>query len=94
MSLLIGCGRRPLIPAIVLSLLILPSAAAIADAGKAPHTPIVQELVTLLGPRPPLREALEGAIRNAGLAGLDSTESLLAYLDDRVTAFPSQPVFH
>lgn len=91
MSLLIGCGRRLLIPAIVLSLLVLPSAAAIAAAGKAPHTPIVLELVTLLGASPPLREALEGAIQNAGLAGLDSTESLLAYLDDLVTAAPTQP---
>src|SRR5215470_9553921 len=90
MSLLVVCRRRLLVPAIVLSLSVLPSAATIAAAGKAPHTPVVQELVTLLEVRPPVREALEGAIRNAGLAGLDSTESLLAHLDDLVTAVPTE----
>ena len=90
MSLLVVCRRRLLVPAIVLSLSVLPGAATIAAAGKAPHTPVVQELVTLLEVRPPVREALEGAIRNAGLAGLDSTESLLAHLDDLVTAVPTE----
>ena len=91
MSLLVGCRRRLLVPAIVLSLSALPNASAIAAAEKARHTPVVEELVTLLGARPPVREALEGAIRNAGLAGLDSTESFLAYVDDLVTAAPPQP---
>jgi phosphatidylserine decarboxylase len=90
MSLLVGCRRRLLASAIVLSLSVLPNAAAIAAAGKARHTPVVEDLVTLLGARPPVREALEGAIRSAGLAGLESTESLLAYLDDLVTAVPTQ----
>src|SRR5215471_2075896 len=89
MSLLVVCRRRLLVPAIVLSLSVLPSAAAIA-AGQVRHTPVVEELVTLLEARPPVREALEGAIRNAGLAGLDSTESLLAHLDDLVTAVPTE----
>jgi phosphatidylserine decarboxylase precursor len=90
MSLFVVCQRRLLVPAIVLSLAVLPSAAAIAAAGKAGHTPVVEELVTLLERRPPVREALEGAIRNARLAGLDSTESLLAHLDDLVTAVPTE----
>lgn len=91
MSLLVGRRRRLLASAIVLSLSVLPNAAAIAAERKARHTPVVEELVTLLGARPPLREALEGAIRNAGLAGLDTTELLLAYLDDLVTSVPTQP---
>ena len=90
MSLLVVCRRRLLVPAIVLSLSVLPGATAIAAAEKARHTPVVEELVTLLEARPPVREALEGAIRNAGLAGLDSTESLLAQLDDLVTAVPTE----
>jgi len=88
MSLLVVCRRRLLVPAIVLSLLVLSSAAAIAATEKARHTPVVEELVTLLQASPPVREALEGAIRKAGLAGLESTESLLAHLDDLVTAVP------
>src|SRR6516164_906992 len=88
MSLLVVCRRRLLVPAIVLSLLVLSSAAAIAATEKARHTPVVEELVTLLEASPPVREALEGAIRKAGLAGLESTESLLAHLDDLVTAVP------
>ena len=89
MSLLVGCGRRLLIPAIVLSLAVpLSVPAGGATAGKARHTEVVEELVTLLGARPDLREALEGAIRNAGLTGLESTEAFLAHLDDVVTAVP------
>jgi len=90
MSLLVVRRRRLLVPAIVLSLLALPNAASIAAAGKAHHTPIVEELVTLLETHPPLREALEGAIRNAALPGLDSTESLLAHLDDLITTVPTE----
>jgi phosphatidylserine decarboxylase precursor len=76
--------------AIVLSLSVLPSAAAIADAGQVRHTPVVEDLVTLLKASPHVREALEGAIRNADLPDLDSTEALLAYLDDLITAAPRQ----
>jgi hypothetical protein len=90
MGLLVGGWRRLLVPAIVLSLSVLPSVAASAAAGKARHTPVVEDLVTLLEARPAVREALEGAIRNAGLAALESTESLLAYLDDLVTVVPGQ----
>jgi hypothetical protein len=90
MSLLVACRRRLLVPAIVLSLSVLPSAATIAAARTAGHTTVVQELVALLEVRPFVREALEGAIRNAGLAGLDNTESLLAHLDDLVTAVPTE----
>jgi phosphatidylserine decarboxylase precursor len=88
MSLLVACRRRLLVPAIVLSLSVLRSAAAIAAAEQVRHTPVVEELIALLAGSPPVRDALEGAIRNAGLAGLESTESLLAHLDDLVTAVP------
>jgi phosphatidylserine decarboxylase precursor len=91
MGLLVACRQRLLVPAIVLSLSILSSAAAIAGPEKAHHTPVVEDLVTLLETSPPVREALEGAIRNAGLPGLESTEAFLAHLDDLVTAVPSQP---
>jgi phosphatidylserine decarboxylase len=89
-SLLVVCRRRLLVPAIVLSLSVLPSVAAIAAAGQVRHTPVVDDLVTLLAAHPPLREALEGAIRNAGLAGIENTESLLVHLDDLVTAVPTE----
>jgi len=91
MSLLVVCRRRLLLPAIVLSLSVLPGAAAIGAVVTARHTPVVEDLVTLLAKRPAVREALEAAIRNASLPGLESTESLLAYLDDLLTALPSQP---
>src|SRR5262252_8927667 len=57
----------------------------------ARHTSVVEDLVTLLGARPPVREALESAIRNAGLSGLENTEAFLDLLDDLVTAFPTKP---
>jgi len=91
MSLLVACRQRLLVPAIVLSLAVLLNAAAIAGAGKADHTPVVEELVTLLAERPAVREALEGAIRNAALPGLETTEAFLALLDDLVTAVPNLP---
>jgi phosphatidylserine decarboxylase precursor len=89
MSLLVVCRRRLLIPAIVLSLSVLPSAAAIA-AGQARHTPVVEELVTLLAERPSVREALDGAIWKASLPDLGSTEAFLAHLDDLITAVPTE----
>ena len=91
MSLLVVCRRRLLVAAIVLSLSVLPGATAIAAAEKARHTPVVEELVTLLAERPSVREALDAAIRNAALRDLDSTEAFLAHLDDLVTAVPNQP---
>jgi phosphatidylserine decarboxylase len=90
MSLLVPRRRRLLVPAIVLSLSVLPGASAIAAPEKVHHTPVVEDLVTLLAERPSVREALEGAIRNAALPGLDSTEALLAHLDDLVTAVPTE----
>jgi phosphatidylserine decarboxylase precursor len=38
-----------------------------------------------------VREALERAIREAGLAGLENTEALLDHLDNLVTAVPTYP---
>src|SRR5215472_6389304 len=67
------------------------SSQACQSKPKARHTAVVEDLVTLLEARPPVREALESAIRNAGLAGLDNTEALLNHLDDLVTAVPTQP---
>lgn len=91
MSLLVGCGRRRLVPAIALTLSVLATAAGVAASGKARYTPVVEELVTLLQARPLVREALESAIRNARLQGLESTDAFLAYLDDHVTAVPTEP---
>jgi phosphatidylserine decarboxylase len=70
---------------------VLPSAADLAATGAARHTPVVEDLVMLLSERPALREALEAAIRNASLPGLESTEAFLADLDDLLTSLPSQP---
>ena len=67
------------------------SSQANQSESKARHTPVVEDLVTLLEVRPPVREALESAIRNAGLAGLENTEALLDQLDDLVTAVPTYP---
>jgi phosphatidylserine decarboxylase len=64
------------------------SSQANQSESKARHTPVVEDLVTLLGARPPVREALESAIRNAGLAGIENTEAFLDHLDDLVTAIP------
>jgi len=66
------------------------SSQANQSESKARHTPVVEDLVTLLEARPPVREALESAIRNAGLARLENTEALLNHLDDLVTAVPTQ----
>src|SRR5215469_8047369 len=66
------------------------SSQANQSESKARHTPVVEDLVTLLGAHPLVREALESAIRNAGLAGIESTEAFLRHLDDLVTAFPTQ----
>src|SRR5215472_11613423 len=91
MSLLVACRQRLLVPAIVLWFSVLPGGTASAAAEKADHTPVVEELVTLLAERPSVRKALEGAIRNAALPGLETTEALLALLDDLVTAVPNLP---
>jgi phosphatidylserine decarboxylase len=91
MSQLVACRQRLLAPAIVVLLSILPGAAAIAAAGKAPHTPVVEDLVTLLAERPAVREDLEAAIRSASLPGFESTEAFLTQLDDLLTSLPSQP---
>src|SRR6516164_11397768 len=90
MSLLVACRQRLLVPAVVLSLSVLPAATVTAAAEAARHTPVVAELVTLLAERPSVRTALEGAIRNAALPGLDSTEAFLAHLDELVTAVPTE----
>src|SRR5215471_17841620 len=66
------------------------SSQANQSESKVRHTAVVEDLITLLASRPPVREALEGAIRNAGLSGLESTNALLSLLDDLVTAAPAQ----
>jgi phosphatidylserine decarboxylase precursor len=67
------------------------SSQANQSESKARHTPVVEDLVALLEARPPIREALESAIRNAGLAGIENTDALLDHLDDLVTTVPTQP---
>src|SRR5215469_9676239 len=76
---------------VVLLLSTFASSQANQSESKARHIPVVEDLVTLLEARPPVRDALESAIRNAGLAGLENTEALLDHLDDLVTAVPTYP---
>jgi phosphatidylserine decarboxylase precursor len=94
MFLLLAAGRiamkRFCFGILVLLFSTLASSLANQSESKAHHTPVVEDLVTLLEARPPVREALERAIQNAGLAGLENTEALLDHLDNLVTAVPSQ----
>ena len=83
---------RPFVLGFVLSLVVLPSGAADQRPKQATqHVPVIENLVQLLEARPDLRAALESAIRNAGLAGIENTEALLGHLDDLVTAVPTEP---
>jgi len=52
------------------------------------HEPVVDELVVLLGERPDLEAALEGAIDNAAVEGIADVDSFLDYLDEVVTLIP------
>ena len=74
---------------VVLLFSTLASSQAHQSESRARHTPVVEDLVTLLQDRPTLREALESAIRNAGLAGIENPEVFLDHLDDLVTAIPA-----
>jgi phosphatidylserine decarboxylase precursor len=77
---------------VVLSLLVLSSGARDhAPEQSTRHVPVVEDLVQLLQARPDLRAALEGAIRTADLKDPGDMESFLIYLDDLVTAIPTQP---
>lgn len=69
-------------------LVLLSSVAGQAQKQPTGHIPVVQDLVELLQARPDLRTALEGAIQNADLKGLENTEALLDLLDDIVAAVP------
>jgi phosphatidylserine decarboxylase len=69
------------------------AAAAMFCLGAAPatpHTPVVQDLVKLLAGRPAVRQSLEGAIQNARLADIASTDAFLAHLDSILVAFPTE----
>ncbi len=46
------------------------------------HEPVVDELVVLLGERPDLEAALEGAIGNSALNDVEDVDSFLDYLDE------------
>jgi phosphatidylserine decarboxylase len=92
LRVLLGNAWRVSVLVLVLSFVVLPSGAA--DQGlkqSTSHVPVVENLVQLLEARPDLRAALESAIRNAGLAGIEDTQALLHHLDDLVTAVPSEP---
>lgn len=52
------------------------------------HEPVVEELVVLLDAEPALNEALQAAIREANLKGLQDLDSFLGYLDELVTLIP------
>lgn len=77
------------VQAVAASLCILPVAAAAGSAGEpARLVPVVEDLKTLLRERPDVRAALEGAIKNAHLAGLEDMRAFLAHLGDLVTSVP------
>ena len=87
--MLLGNTWRISVLGVVLSLVVLPSAAGDqAPKQSARHLPVVEDLVQLLQARPDLRAALEGAIRTADLKGIENTEAFLDHLDDPVTAIP------
>jgi len=90
-SMPLGNGWRVSLLGLVLSLVVLPSDAADQGPQSTRHVPVVQNLVQLLEARPDLRAALESAIRNSGLAGIENTNALLKHLDDLVTAVPTEP---
>jgi phosphatidylserine decarboxylase precursor len=84
--------RRVSVLGLVLSLVVLPfGASGQILKQSARHVPVVEDLIQLLEARPDLREAMEYAIRHAGLAGLENTAALLDHLDDLVTAVPNEP---
>jgi phosphatidylserine decarboxylase precursor len=89
MSLLARPGRRMLSRALAVVLCVLPFGTAAGAAGeRARHVPVVEDLIALLRERPDVRAALEGAIRNARLAGLEDMDAFLVHLDDLVTGVP------
>jgi len=92
LSVLLGNGWRVYVLGFVLTVVVLPSGAA--DQGQKQstrHVPVVENLVQLLETRPDLRAALESAVRNSKLAGIENTTALLEHLDDLVTAVPTEP---
>ena len=81
---------RVCVLAVVLALVVLPSAAGDQTPKQSTrHIPVVEDLVQLLQARPDLRVALEGAIRTADLKGLPDMDSFLIYLDGFVTFVPT-----
>jgi phosphatidylserine decarboxylase precursor len=54
----------------------------------AEHQPVVDDLVTLLGGRPDLQEALDSAIEAAELDDVPDREAFFTYLDDMSTYIP------
>jgi phosphatidylserine decarboxylase precursor len=74
---------------VVLSGVVLVSAAGQALKQTTGHVPVVEDLIQLLQARPDLRAALEGAIRAADVKGFENTEALLDQLDDMVAAVPN-----
>jgi phosphatidylserine decarboxylase len=83
--------RVSVLGVVVLPVVLSSRAGAQAPKQSPPHVPVVEDLTQLLQARPDLREALEGAIRTADLKGIESTEALLAHLDDLVTTVPTEP---
>jgi phosphatidylserine decarboxylase len=91
LGVLLGNTWRISVLGVVLSLVVLPSAAGDqAPKQSARHLPVVEDLVQLLHARPELRAALESAIRTADLKGLGDMDSFLTFLDGLVSAIPTQ----
>jgi phosphatidylserine decarboxylase precursor len=69
---------------------LLSSACAQERATPSPHEPVVQELIDLLETQDSLHQALEAAIENADLKGIQNMDELFKYLDDLVTWIPTE----
>jgi phosphatidylserine decarboxylase len=73
--------------------LFVSSASAQESAGATRHEPVVEELIALLETRDSLQEALEVAVENADLKGIQSMDEFFGYLDDLVTWIPTEREF-
>lgn len=87
MSLLLCRVRRIVLQSVAVSFCVWVAA---AEGGGEPvrPVPVVGDLITLMRERPDIRAALEGAISNARLAGLEDVDAFLAHLNDLVTSVP------
>jgi phosphatidylserine decarboxylase precursor len=82
---LLTIGAAPLLACLLIGL-----HSASVPAETADHEPVVEELLSLLGRRPDLADAMNAAIDRASLQGIDDAASLATYLDDLITWIPTE----